>query len=1499
MINNAVLDIDFINELLCQTEREVFARITVLNQKEEPLELIEGKATGGSINVDGKSAIRRSCSLNIVAEDVFINEFYWGLKNKFKLEVGLKNHVNDKYEDIIWFPQGIFLITNFDTNFTSKKCDISIKGKDKMCLLNGEFGGHLPHNTEFGIEKYLDVKTDTIIETPIPIKTIIREAVRNFGSELPQNIIINDLEEVGKIRLEYRGNTPMYMFRKVEDDIFTNVSFNANQTCYFFGPSGWTKTTIGDSKNIIYDNLVDLDGDIESTQIKFRNDELFEQLYYIAKFDYGSVPGYKLTDLVYEDPKGLVSKAGDTVVSLLDKLKKMLVNFEYFYNIEGKFVFQKQQKYNAFNWQGSEIDEVLYSDATLNMEKPIFSFLDNKLLTSFKNTPKLQDLKNDFSIHGIKRSPSGAENPIHARYAIDEKPKFYQSYDGKIYISDKSVLEGDGMKEIIKQNAINKVTKEINDFKPKYSIPENLDLPEKQVNGSWSPGWWDIRDWATFYKLLTGSKEDPPYTMKWYSKGDETGYQAITTKWSSSASATESTRYVWLIVLEPREDGSIYWNSQHGGTSSESSLKEQYKCTKYESYIRDGQLITQRVQPIETKSYTYPYAGCTDSHTYLEFLMYDVQTNGNQVVFYNPDFPNANYEDLVIDRIEKEQEEMWHNGTIQFVDWREIIYQMSLDYNKHYHEDDFLYQIAQNNINFYPDGQTGYERYYVDINGFWRTLYDPNPTPTFEAVSYIEAPEFYRDETLYVQHSYRKLEIDEKDELIVDINKLYVLDKTRDPSHPDIIPFLGSEFCRLKYQEEENSDLYFYVDSETNIMNNGEIEPYKLNKVHLADIYLKNRGPFITNETAFEANESVTINNYTPGKYYLKTFKEGYYLYNDIFNINLEYYIEDNTAYDGYRKVSVGRDVYKPNTYFEKWWSYEPDLNNQDDYIYSEFYMVVKDDNYDPEGTYFKLHSANYEPVNVTQQQYNRKTYFIFDKELPPDEDGYIEQIFIPAVGAYNENIQYYEAIDAKYIQISFSDYLFEPNKFYVWKEAGYTVTEDAYDKNMIYYSPISNRKHYYVKKDDSGNNAGLGGKSEYQYWVFKYPFGTDVGEYHDDYTNYAALQLEKYLEKYGWDNLYIQSEGHIKFQDLDLDIQRLYYKQAGILTEYLTNPQYDNYNNMQTVDMELTYAMYDIIPQNYKDLDSYKKAIKEVQGQYIQMGIDFVRTEIDNEINKLNKEDFDSEEEYENAIQKIKNNYQEYIDKPSNLSKIYDEDLINQMWMLNEKNYHSKDEFLEVLHGVYDQYLAILREENAEIIREIILKYSQVHYKKAIYNYKRDSENGDYWTYTISRSPEDLIFWFDFINGQTSYLSKYSVQAIGPRSKVVNDKNVKSIYYKEVPSTIFIDSLQEKEKYEYQSGYTYIQLNKGMLESLFYTDSAGKSAKEALDDVLYTNSYATENATIQTAPIYHLQPNSRIYIRNDDSNINGEYLISKLTIPLDYKKMMSITATKVIPSIT
>jgi hypothetical protein len=58
-------------------------------------------------------------------------------------------------------------------------------------------------------------------------------------------------------------------------------------------------------------------------------------------------------------------------------------------------------------------------------------------------------------------------------------------------------------------------------------------------------------------------------------------------------------------------------------------------------------------------------------------------------------------------------------------DWREIIYQMALDYYRYNTFDDFEIRLIQANPQ-YPTGQTGYEQYYIDMQGFWRQLYYPD-----------------------------------------------------------------------------------------------------------------------------------------------------------------------------------------------------------------------------------------------------------------------------------------------------------------------------------------------------------------------------------------------------------------------------------------------------------------------------------------------------------------------------------------------------------------------------------------------------------------------------------------------------------------------------------------------------------------------------------------------------------------------------------------------------
>jgi hypothetical protein len=52
-------------------------------------------------------------------------------------------------------------------------------------------------------------------------------------------------------------------------------------------------------------------------------------------------------------------------------------------------------------------------------------------------------------------------------------------------------------------------------------------------------------------------------------------------------------------------------------------------------------------------------------------------------------------------------------------DWREILYQMAIDWMKYHERDDFIPTLTRNNPEFLL-GKTGYEPYYLDMEGFWR-----------------------------------------------------------------------------------------------------------------------------------------------------------------------------------------------------------------------------------------------------------------------------------------------------------------------------------------------------------------------------------------------------------------------------------------------------------------------------------------------------------------------------------------------------------------------------------------------------------------------------------------------------------------------------------------------------------------------------------------------------------------------------------------------------------
>ena len=89
-MNNPLLDLDFLRELDLYPHKTVFAKIILLDFQENPIYEIQGRVTTGSVNVDGASAIRRTCSLTMTTQERQIDSYYWGLHNKFKLEIGIE-----------------------------------------------------------------------------------------------------------------------------------------------------------------------------------------------------------------------------------------------------------------------------------------------------------------------------------------------------------------------------------------------------------------------------------------------------------------------------------------------------------------------------------------------------------------------------------------------------------------------------------------------------------------------------------------------------------------------------------------------------------------------------------------------------------------------------------------------------------------------------------------------------------------------------------------------------------------------------------------------------------------------------------------------------------------------------------------------------------------------------------------------------------------------------------------------------------------------------------------------------------------------------------------------------------------------------------------------------------------------------------------------------------------------------------------------------------------
>lgn len=379
-------DPKFLREIDELPIKEQWVKITLLDfATEKKIQEIQGKVKNGSFNFNGKSCMRRTAQFSMIAEDngdITNAQNLISINKKVNLEIGLTNSTF-KYQEypIIWYPLGLYVVTEAQVNRGKENVTISVNLKDKMALLNGECGGTIPAAATLS-EYYTIDSNGREIAQKITIVQLIREIVNHYGGEQLGKIIISDLDTRVKQVMMWNGDQPLF-FYTMQDPV-THV------------------------KSYVY-TLTEIPGiDPEEHQTFEKGDDI----------------GFIYTDFTY--PGQLNSVAGDTVCTVLDKIVSVLGNFEYFYDVDGNFIFQEVKNYlnNAQSTKALELGNINNSDYLIDLTQGTseYDFSDSILIKTFSNNPHYNNIKNDYVVWGTRKTASGYAYPIRFHLAIDRKP---------------------------------------------------------------------------------------------------------------------------------------------------------------------------------------------------------------------------------------------------------------------------------------------------------------------------------------------------------------------------------------------------------------------------------------------------------------------------------------------------------------------------------------------------------------------------------------------------------------------------------------------------------------------------------------------------------------------------------------------------------------------------------------------------------------------------------------------------------------------------------------------------------------------------------------------------------------------------------------------------------------------------------------------------------------------------------------------------------------------
>jgi hypothetical protein len=142
----------------------------------------------------------------------------------------------------------------------------------------------LTSSVDFGTVEEVD-ENDVVRIIKQPIVDIIRNAVHMYAGEPLENIVINDLDDYGLELLEYRYDTPMYLYRTAnpESSVYMNITLKGSTLISAIDGEAVLNMTLEEANPTLFETLVeDFTGATEKHTFTIEGND-----YYVARIEFG------------------------------------------------------------------------------------------------------------------------------------------------------------------------------------------------------------------------------------------------------------------------------------------------------------------------------------------------------------------------------------------------------------------------------------------------------------------------------------------------------------------------------------------------------------------------------------------------------------------------------------------------------------------------------------------------------------------------------------------------------------------------------------------------------------------------------------------------------------------------------------------------------------------------------------------------------------------------------------------------------------------------------------------------------------------------------------------------------------------------------------------------------------------------------------------------------------------------------------------------------------